>query len=411
MRNVMVTGAGMTRFGKFPDRGVRSLTEEATREALKDANAPAGEVEMVFFANAVAGLITGQEMIQGQVALRNTGLLGVPIVNVENACASASTAFNLAYLAIASGQAEVALAVGAEKMTHEDKQRAFKAIGTAVDLEQMQELEAQMAADRARPDSGSPATLVADAPPGSSRSFFMDIYAGMSRKYMEKSGATARDFAEIAVKNHHHGALNPKAQYRNEVTVEEVLESREVSNPLTLLMCSPVGDGAAALVLCSEEYAKRVGAETVRVLTSVLLSGQDDGEEPATERTAKRAYEMAGVGPEDLDVVELHDAAAPAELMVYEELGLCEEGAGPELLASGATRLGGRLPVNTSGGLLSKGHPIGATGCGQLVELVEQLRGRAGERQVEGARVALAENGGGFLGTDPAAVAVHILAK
>src|SRR5215217_416122 len=285
MRNVMVTGAGMTRFGKFPDRGVRSLTEEATREALKDANAPAGEVEMVFFANAVAGLITG--------------LLGVPIVNVENACASASTAFNLAYLAIASGQAEVALAVGAEKMTHEDKQRAFKAIGTAVDLEQMQELEAQMAADRARPDSGSPATLVADAPPGSSRSFFMDIYAGMSRKYMEKSGATARDFAEIAVKNHHHGALNPKAQYRNEVTVEEVLESREVSNPLTLLMCSPVGDGAAALVLCSEEYAKRVGAETVRVLTSVLLSGQDDGEEPATVRTAKRAYEMAGVGPED----------------------------------------------------------------------------------------------------------------
>jgi acetyl-CoA acyltransferase len=412
MRDVMITGAGMTRFGKFPDRGVRSLAEEAVREALGDANAEANEVEMVFFANAVAGLITGQEMIQGQVALRNTGLLGVPIVNVENACASASTAFNLAYLAVASGQAEVALAVGAEKMTHEDKQRAFKAIGTAVDLEQVEELEALVASSRARPDdSGSPAMLVADAPPGSSRSFFMDIYAAMTRQYMQKSGATPRDFAEVAVKNHHHGSLNPKAQYRSEVTVEEVLESREVSNPLTLLMCSPVGDGAAALVLCSEEYAKRVGVETVRVLTSVLLSGQDDGEEPATERTAKRAYEMAGVGPEDLELVELHDAAAPAELMVYEELGLCEEGAGPELLASGATRLGGRLPVNTSGGLLSKGHPIGATGCGQLVELVEQLRGRAGERQVEGARVALAENGGGFLGTDPAAVAVHVLAK
>jgi acetyl-CoA acetyltransferase len=253
--------------------------------------------------------------------------------------------------------------------------------------------------------------LVADAPPGSGRSFFMDIYADMTRQYMQKSGATARDFAEVAVKNHHHGALNPRAQYRNEVTAGEVLESREISPPLTLLMCSPIGDGAAALVLCSEEYAKRVGAETVRVLTSVLLSGQDDGDEPATERAAKRAYEMAGVGPEDLDVVELHDAAAPAELMLYEELGLCEPGDGPELLASGTTQLGGRLPVNTSGGLLSKGHPIGATGCGQLVELVEQLRGRADQRQVEGARVALAENGGGFLGTDPAAVAVHILAK
>src|SRR5215210_7036243 len=235
MRDVVITGAGMTRFGKFPDRGVRSLAEEAVREALGDANAEANEVEMVFFANAVAGLITGQEMIQGQVALRNTGLLGVPIVNVENACASASTAFNLAYLAVASGQAEVALALGASS--------------------------------RARPDdSGSPAMLVADAPPGSSRSFFMDIYAAMTRQYMQKSGATPRDFAEVAVKNHHHGSLNPKAQYRSEVTVEEVLESREVSNPLTLLMCSPVGDGAAALVLCSEEYAKRVGAETVRVL-------------------------------------------------------------------------------------------------------------------------------------------------
>lgn len=411
MRNVVIAGAGMTRFGKFLDRGVRSLAEEATREALEDAGASPGDVEMVFFGNAVAGLITGQEMIQGQVALRNTGLLGTPMVNVENACATASTAANLAWLAVASGQAEVALAIGAEKMTHEDKMRSFEAIGAAVDLEQVQELEERMAANKAGPDSGSPATLVADAPPGASRSFFMDVYADMSRRYMEKSGATAHDFAEIAVKNHTHGALNPKAQYREEVTAEQVLESREISAPLTLLMCSPIGDGAAALVLCSEDYAKRAGADPVRVLASVLLSGRDDGDEPVSERAARRAYDIAGVAPEDLDVVELHDAAAPAEMILYEELGLCGEGGGPELLASGATRLGGRLPVNTSGGLLSKGHPIGATGCGQLVELVEQLRGRAGSRQVEGARVALAENGGGYLGKDAAAAAVHILAK
>jgi acetyl-CoA acetyltransferase len=239
----------------------------------------------------------------------------------------------------------------------------------------------------------------------------MDVYSHMARRYMEKSGATPSDFAEIAVKNHAHGALNPKAQYRQEVTVEEVLESREISAPLTLMMCSPIGDGAAALVLSSEDYAKRVGADAVRVLSSALVSTREGDEVATAERAAKWAYELAGVGPEDLDVVELHDAAAPAELQIYEELGLCAPGEGPELLASGATRLGGRVPVNTSGGLLSKGHPIGATGCGQLVELVDQLRGRANGRQVEGARVALAENAGGFLGEDNAAATVHILSK
>jgi acetyl-CoA acyltransferase len=417
MRDVLVAGAAMTRFGKYMDSTIRTLAEEATRDALADANAEASDVGMAFFSNATAGILTGQEMIRGQVALRHTGLLGIPIVNVENACAWASSAFALACMAVGSGAVDVALAVGAEKMTHADKAKSFAAIGTAVDLFQIEELKRRMAQPSAADAEGAQASPVpgeadvGDA--GGKRSFFMDVYAANTRAYMERSGAVIEDFAQVAVKNHHHGALNPKAQYRQEVSLEEVLASREISWPLTLLMCSPVGDGAAAVVVCSDEYARRLDAEPVRVRACALVSGTDreHDELGAVERAAHRAYEQAGIGPGDVDVVELHDAAAPAELITYEELGLCGLGEGPKLLASGETALGGRIPVNTSGGLLSKGHPIGATGCGQLVELVDQLRGRAGDRQVEGARVALAENGGGFLGTDAAAMVVTILSK
>jgi acetyl-CoA acetyltransferase len=425
MRDVYVAGAGMTRFGKFPDSSVRSLAEEATAAALGDAGLPPGDVETAFFANATAGILHGQEMIRGQVALRHTGLLGIPIVNVENACASASSAFHLAWMAVASGAADVALAVGSEKLSHPDKQKSFDAIGTAVDLGQRAEMEARLGNN------------------GEKRSFFMDIYAGLARDYMARSGATRDDFARVVVKNQAHGACNPKAQYGGQLSVGDVLASREVAGPLTLLMCSPIGDGAAALVLCSPEVAARLGA-TVKVAATVLVSGRDrtadgtpsfwerftapsavfraqnaeppggatlSGDEPAVTRAANRAYERAGLGPADVDVVEVHDAAAPAELIVYEELGLCGPGEGPALLASGATTLGGRIPVNPSGGLLAKGHPIGATGCAQLVELVDQLRGRGVDRQVEGARVAVAENGGGFLGHDPAAVVITVLTR
>ena len=399
MRDVVVAGAAMTRFGKFVDSTIRSLAEEATREALADASARPEDIGMAFFANATAGILSGQEMIRGQVALRHTGLLGIPIVNVENACASASSAFSLACMAVGSGAVDVALAVGAEKLTHPDKTATFNAIGTAVDLFELDDLKRRLLPGE-----------VDDATAGK-RSFFMDVYAAIAREYMESSGATMEDFARVAVKNHHHGARNPKAQYRHEVTIERVLSSREISWPLTLLMCSPIGDGAAAMVVCSDDYARRAGVERVRVRASTLVSGTDrtHGESAAIERAAQQAYDHAGIGPEDVDVVELHDAAAPAELMAYEELGLCPPGDGPKLLASGDTALGGRMPVNTSGGLISKGHPVGATGCGQLVELVDQLRGRAGDRQVDGARVALAENGGGFLGVENAAVVVTIL--
>jgi len=409
MREVYVAGAAMTRFGKFPDTTIRALAEEAVNGALDDAGVSAADVGMVFFSNAVAGLLTNQEMIRGQVALRHTGLLGVPMVNVENACASASSAFYLACLAVGSGAAEVALAVGSEKLTHEDRSRSFAAIGTAVDQLQLAEL-AQWASSGS---AGSPLPEQAEQAGqagGGKRSFFMDIYAASSRAYMKSSGATREDFAQVAVKSHRHAALNPYAQYRTEVTVDDVLASREIAPPLTLLMCSPIGDGAAALVVCSPGMARRLGAE-VRVRACSLVSGRDrgPGEPGAVERAAEAAYEQAGLGPGDLDVVELHDAAAPAELITYEELGLCGEGEGPALLASGATTLGGKIAVNLSGGLLSKGHPIGATGCGQLVELADQLRGRCGQRQATGARVALAQNGGGFLGTDAAAMVVTVL--
>lgn len=403
--NVVVAGIGMTRFGKYLERGVRSLAEEALSEALKDAGLEAKNVQTAYFANAVSGLITGQEMIRGQVALRHTGLLGIPIFNVENACASAASAFHLAWMAVASGQYDVALAIGAEKLFHEDKTRTFRAIGTAVDLESLNDLKKKMA--EAAQSSDQPA----DEKAGQNRSFFMDIYASMTREYMKQSGATAEDFADVAVKNHDHGALNPKAQYRNRCTREEVLASRDISPPLTLMMCSPIGDGAAAAILCSEKAARSIGVtKPVTVRASVLVSGRDrKPDEPgAAERAAKRAYEVAGVGPEDIDVIEIHDAAAPAELMVYEDIGFCKRGEGPRLLRSGATKLGGKHVVNPSGGLLAKGHPIGATGIAQIVEICEQLRGNAGDRQVAGARVGMTENGGGFLGRDAAAMSVHV---
>jgi acetyl-CoA acetyltransferase len=256
----------------------------------------------------------------------------------------------------------------------------------------------------------SPGTSV-DQGSGQNRSFFMDIYASMTREYMKASGATAEDFADVAVKSHYHGSLNPKAQYRDLVTREEVLHAREVSPPLTLLMCSPIGDGAAAAILCSESAARRFGVrKPVQIRASVLVSGRDKkADEPgAVERAAKRAYELSGIGPKDVDVVEVHDAASPAELIAYEDLGLCERGGGPAFLRSGTTKLGGKQVVNPSGGLLSKGHPIGATGIAQIVEIVEQLRGEAGDRQVKGARVGMTENGGGFLGRDAAAMSVHV---
>lgn len=396
MSEVRVAGAAMTVFGKKPGRTLRTLAEEAVQQSLSDADMTTSDVQMVFFGNAADGLISGQEMIRGQSALRHTGLLGTPVVNVENACASATSAFRLACMAVESGAVDVALAVGAEKLTHADKARPLAAIGTAIDLSEPPTLAGRIAGDQ---------------DPVGPKSYFMDVYAAMAADYARESGATEEDFADVAVKNGRHGALNPKAQYRTAVTRDVVLASRMISPPLRLLMCSPVSDGAAAVVVCSEAYARRHGSAEVRVRACELRSGTDRaaGELPGVTLAAAAAYERAGLGPGDVHVAEVHDGAAPAELIVYEQLGLCGAGDGPKLLASGDTSLGGRVPVNTGGGLLSRGHPIGATGCAQLVELVDQLRGRAGSRQVPNARVALAENAGGYLDTDSAAIGVTLL--
>lgn len=385
-----IIGIGITPFGKFIDRSLRSLSEEAVANALKDAGITAADVDRVFFGNGVAGLITGQEMIRGQVALRYTGLAGKPLINVENACASGSSAFYLAWQAVESGQADIALAVGAEKLSHVDKTVSSGAFGAAIDLEQPLPLEL---------NEGS-------------GTVFMDIYAARARKYMDASGATDEDLAQIVVKSRAGGHVNPIAHFRKETTVEEVLASRMISKPLTLPMCSSMSDGAAAVVLCSTKMLARLGVRCpVYVAGSVLVAGMGDNPElpNCAERAGAEVYALSGIGPSEVHVVELHDGAAPGELMHYEELQLCRPGEGPALLRSGATRIGGRIPVNPSGGLLSRGHPIGATGIAQLVELTNQLRGDAGGRQREGAKVALADNGGGRFGSDSASGVATIL--
>jgi acetyl-CoA acetyltransferase len=393
MSKPAIVGVGMTAFGKYIGSGLRALTHEAVGFALKDSGMTIDEIDMIYFANAAGGLVTGQEMIPGQAAMRGLNVSGIPIVNVENACASGSSAIHLACMAVSSGQYENVLIVGAEKMIHADKAVTFRALAAAVDLEE----EANAAHETQVESSGSR---------------FMDIYAGKARKYMHASGATAADLAQVSVKSREAASLNPVAQFRTRVTVDEVLAGRLIAAPLTLLMCAPNSDGAAAIVMTSEANARKRKNHYVRVEASAVVSGIGNPREPNTvRRAAALAFEKAGVGPEDINVVELHDAAAPAELQLYEYIGLCPPGGSVELLRSGATRLGGRVPVNPSGGLLSRGHPLAATGCAQLVELTEQLRGRSGARQCQNPRLGLAQNAGGQQSGDEAVAVVTILSN
>ncbi len=387
MDNVYVIGRGMTRFAKFLDRPLRDMAHEAVNAALSDAGLSSGDIEAAYCSNAIAGLITNQEMIRGQVALRSMGFEGLPIINTENACASGSTAVHLAWTAIKAGLYDVVLVLGAEKMTHPDKRKTALAVATALDVE--------LPID---PDAKSP---------------FMDVYAEKVRKYLAHSEATAEDFAKVVVKAQFNGSMNPLAQYGGSITVEQVLSSAMISDPLTLMMCSPISDGAAALVLASESYIAKLGVKNaVKIAASIVQSGSSpENGLQAGERAAHLAYERAGIGPSDIDVIELHDATASAEIMRYESLGLALEGEGCRLVRDGSTKLGGTIPVNPSGGLLAKGHPIGATGVGQLVELVGQLRGECGSRQVDGAKIALAENGGGWIGGDSAVDCIHVLTR
>jgi len=408
---VTVAGVGMTEFGKFMDRGLKSLATEAVDAAVKDSGLTPDDIQVAFSGNSVAGLITGQECIRGQVVLRESAIGGIPIFNVENACASSSSAYNLAWQLVAAGAYDTALVLGFEKLTHPDKKISLGAFSSAVDVELAQALQEMMQKMGSKPKDE---TGGGDAKPkgeGGGKSMFMDIYAAAIRIHMDQYGTTQEQIAKVCVKSHANGALNPRAQYREEFTLEEVLGAREIAYPLTLPMCAPIGDGAAAAVLVSESYAKAKGISGPKIAASVVCSGSlpSAGTEMAEVRAAKAAYEMAGLGPDDIDVAEVHDATSAAEILAYEDLGFCPRGEGGRLADEGATAIGGRIPVNTSGGLSSKGHPIGASGVAQLCEITWQLRGECGPRQVEGARIGLTQNGGGFLGNDAAAQAIHIL--
>ena len=400
----------MTRFGFAPQSSVRSLAIAAVDEALADAVVGVSDVDMVVFANAGEGVLTGQEMVRGQVAFHHHGFGGIPVINVENACASGSTALQVACMAVASGAAEVIVAVGAEKLTNPDKRRTMAVFSAAVDLDDMPALGEQVRRDLlgiGRRDGDEEGD-------GPVQSALMAVYARTARRFFARGGGSVEDAAAVAVKNRAHAASNPRAQFCEPVTIEQVLTSRMIADPLRLLMCSPVADGAAAVVVCSEERARSLDVgRPVRIDASTMRTGGsgDIDNDGAVRRAAAAAYETAGVGPADLNVVEVHDAAAPAELLTYEQIGLCEAGQAPALLADGATRLGGRCPVNPSGGLLSRGHPVGATGLAQIVELADQLRDRCGPRQVDGARLALAQNSGGHLSGEEAVAVVTILSR
>ena len=410
MEKTYIIGVGMSHFGRFLDRSLADITGEAVSEALADSGLTRNDIDAAYFANSTQGVVEGQHLVRGQLALRKLGFQNLSVTNVENACASGSSALNAAVAHVASGQGDVALAVGADKMNATDRNLSFAIFDGAWDVS---DIDGQIARLASLAQGVQPPERPQE--PGQ-RSVFMDVYAALARFHMATFGTTQSDIAHVAAKNHSHSALNPKAQYRNAMTVDEVLSAREISWPLTLPMCAPISDGAAAAIVVSEKKARQIGlARAVQVAASVQATGSDRAPEELDRhicrRAVDRAYELSGIAPEDVSVVEVHDATAFAELQQAELLRLCPMGEGGRLAASGATALGGRIPINVSGGLESRGHPIGATGLAQVYELVSQLRGEAGARQVEGARIAVQENGGGLVGLEEATAAVSILAK
>jgi acetyl-CoA acyltransferase len=411
MSDIYVVGVGMTAFGRLMDQSIKSLTRQAVEAALVDARALREDIDAAFFANTSQAPMEGQYMISGEIALREMGFSEVPISNVENACASGSTAFHLAYTHLKAGFSEVALAVGAEKMIGEDKTKSMAIFDGAWDVHSVNATVARLLA------MGEGIS----APPGREtesnlRSVFMDVYAAMAKFHMKRFGTTERQLAAVCAKNHHHSTFNPLAQYRNEVSIEDALAGRMIAWPLTLPMCAPISDGAAAAILVREEALDRFDrTRAVKVCACVLGSGSDrrpeEVEKHICRRLALKAYDQAGIEPKDISVAEVHDASAFGEIVQLENLGFCDFGDGGRLAERGETALGGRIPVNPSGGLESKGHPIGATGLAQIYELVLQLRGEAIDRQVDGARFAIAENGGGFHGYEEAAACLTILSR
>ena len=416
MTNVYIIGSFSTQFKKWPEKEYRELLREAYLGVLADATMENGDqIEFGWFGNCAMAAI-GQTSIRGQVCfipLVREGLFPerVPMINVEGACATASMAFHGAWKDILSGQCQVSLAMGVDKFFSPkvDKKTTLKGFSGGMDnitpeetiqvYEKVGELIGQAFSS------------------GDNRTLFMDTYSMQAKYHMWKYGTTQRQIAVGASKNHNFGAQNPKAQYQFEVSVEQALEDYLVSYPLTRSMCAPIGDGAAAAILCSESVLKNLPSEVqnraVKVKASTLSGGKyREFDEPGLSKAAAdKAYRLAGVSPDDIDVAEVHDATSFCEIYQAEMLGFCPIGEGGKFVEDSQTSLGGKVPINTSGGLVSKGHPVGATGLSMIYELTTQLRGEAGPRQVEGARLALQENGGGVIGFEEAACSVVILEK
>ncbi|MFM6951297.1 MAG: thiolase family protein [Novosphingobium sp.] len=412
MTDIYIAGIAMTVFGRHFERSLEDMAGEAVTGALRDAGASRDQIGTAFYAGITNGPLQGQFAIPGQVVLGKLGIEGISVFNIDNGCAAGSSAFALAVQSLKAGVTDVALVLGAEKMNVPDKLSVLKLMEGGWDVSRVEENYARLVklGEGIVPPAGSES----EKP----YSKFMSIYAALCRNHMAQWGTTQRQIAAVSAKNHQHSVHNPWSQFRKGFTIDEVLAAPPITYPLTLPMCAPVTDGAAAAIICTEEGLKRIGADRnrcIRVAASVVRSATsrsiDQHELNLARLAANQAYEIAGLGPEDIHVAEVHDAAAMGEIIQVENLGFVAMGEGGPSAERGDFSIGGRLPVNPSGGLESKGHPLGATGIGQLFELVTQLRGEAGARQVEGARHAIQENGGGNIGVEEAAVAVHILSK
>lgn len=379
MRAVSVVGTGIIPFGRHSSTATADLSWPAILDALSDAGIGREKVQVAYCGSAYGGMMVGQR------SLARIGLTGIPIVNVENACSSSATAFALAYRAIASEQYDIALVFGVDKLSQ---------------------------------FGGGTIPLVNEDWEVSQGLSMPMVYAMRATRYLHEHDINPRRLDQVSVKARKHGAANSNAHFQKEVSLEEVASSRPVTDPFTLLHCCPTSDGAAAVILCASDVARRLGIDGVKIRASELSSGvfktgfRDMTIPEISVRGAALAYEEAGIGPDDISVIELHDAFTIAELLYYEAFGLCKRGEAMALLESGETSLGGRCPVNPSGGLLSKGHPVGATGVAQIVEIIDQLRGRCGLRQVEGARIGLTHaTGGGATGFDHGACTIHIFER
>lgn len=378
MPEAYITGVGFHPFGKFPHKTLKEIAADAALRALEDAGLDPDGIDAAFCANAYSGILTGQESIRGETWLRTIGFGGAPIINVENACASGGAAVHMATMAVRSGMYRNVLVLGAEKMFG-NTDKALQALATSSDIEVTGGIGLQ----------------------------FSGVDAIRAKEFMtkEKIGPEALDW--VTVKSHANGVLNPNAQFRKALTAEDVRNSRMIADPITLYMCSAISDGAAACVVSAEPGKMRVRISASAAACSPVRSRQ--GDETTAIRAARKAYAQAGLKPSDLNVVEVHDAVSPLELIYYRDLGLCDPGQLGRFIAEERAALHGSIPVNPSGGINSRGHPVGATGVAQVCEIAVQVAGQAGARQVKNARRGMALSAGGWVGDDPAFNAVHIL--